>query len=225
MSDDDHAEDGASKREKLAATVAVMPELRHAKVAAQYTSRTTQWPLDEMSVVHAYQDVTREVRGHDLAMASNMLTSQALTLDAVFTDMLSRSSLNLGQYPEAAERYLRMALKAQAQSRATIEALTRLHQPREQIVRHVTVHEGGQAIVADQFHHHQQQQQPGQGANEQHAEQSHAQSPSVAPLPGPDPLGHAVPIPGRARQGTMQDARRDQSRCSEGEPERMEARR
>lgn len=47
-----------------------------------------------------------------------------------------------------------MAMKAQSNARTTIEALTKLHQPREQTVRHVHVNQGGQAVVADQFHHH-----------------------------------------------------------------------
>lgn len=39
--------------------------------------------------------------------------------------------------------------------RATLEALAKLHQPREQTVKHVHVNEGGRAIVADQIHQHQ----------------------------------------------------------------------
>ncbi|OYU35259.1 MAG: hypothetical protein CFE35_09710 [Novosphingobium sp. PASSN1] len=43
-------------------------------------------------------------------------------------------------------RYMRLALKAQAACRSTLEALARLHQPREQTVKHVHVSEGGQAV-------------------------------------------------------------------------------
>lgn len=58
----------------------------------------------------------------------------------------------MGQYPDAAERYMRLALKAQAACRSTLDALARLHQPREQTVKHVHVSDGGQAAVADHFH-------------------------------------------------------------------------
>lgn len=54
----------------------------------------------------------------------------------------------------ATETYARIAMKAQAQSRATLETLAKLHQPREQTVRHVHVNDGGQAVIADQLHHH-----------------------------------------------------------------------
>lgn len=60
--------------------------------------------------------------------------------------------MNLGEYPQAMERYTRLALKAQGNCRATLEALAKLHQPREQTVKHVHVNEGGQAVVADHFH-------------------------------------------------------------------------
>lgn len=201
-----------AEREKLSATVAAHPEYRNAVVGAEFASRSTRWPLDEMAVVHAYQDATRDVRKHDLGIASNILTAQAMTLDAVFTDMLGRSSRNLGEYPEAAERYMRLALKAQAHSRATLEALAKMHQPREQIVRHVTVHEGGQAIVADEFHQHRHEG----GQNEKRREQSHAERAPVASLSSPDPIGNGVPIPSGGREGEMQDARREESRGSEG---------
>ena len=41
-------------------------------------------------------------------------------------------------------------MKAQSNCRTTLEALAKLHQPREQTVRHIHVNDGGKAIVADQ---------------------------------------------------------------------------
>src|SRR3546814_1735162 len=70
----------------------------------------------------------------DLSLASRIFTSQAISLDALFTDMARRSGNNMGHYPDAADRYMRLALKAQAACRSTLEALARLHQPREQTV-------------------------------------------------------------------------------------------
>ena len=81
------------------------------------------------------------------AEAIARMYSQAISLDALFTEMARRSGNNMGRYPDAADRYMRLALKAQAACRATLEALTSLHQPREQTVKHVHVNEGGQAVV------------------------------------------------------------------------------
>ena len=79
------------------------------------------------------------VASGNLSLASDLLTAQALTLDALFTELARRATLNMGDYINASEIYARMALKAQANSRATIEALLKLHQPREQTVKHVHV--------------------------------------------------------------------------------------
>ncbi|WP_445191780.1 HGGxSTG domain-containing protein [Sphingomonas sp. Tas61C01] len=73
----------------------------------------------------------------------------------MFTELAPRAATNMGEYPEASERYGRLAFKAQSNCRTTLNALAKLHQPREQTVRHVHVSEGGRAIVADHFHKHE----------------------------------------------------------------------
>ena len=82
---------------------------------------------------------------------------------------------------------MRLALKAQSACRSTLEALARLHQPREQIVKHVHVNQGGQAVVADHFHN-----QPGALENGQSIKQSDATGSSGphAALPCSDAQGH-----------------------------------
>jgi hypothetical protein len=148
-----------------------------------------------------------EARTGDLTLASDLLTVQALTLDAMFTEMARRAAINISDYILASERYARLALKAQANSRATLEALVRLHQPREQTVKHVHVNEGGQAVVADNFHQH-----TGVGENGKPNEQSDATGAAGerAALPGPDAGGNGMPIPDRERQAAVQDARWDE---------------
>ena len=66
--------------------------------------------------------------------------------------MAERSLNNFGDYPDAAERYLRMALKAQAQCRATIEVLDRMDRGGTQTIKHVHVdNRGGQTVIADRI--------------------------------------------------------------------------
>lgn len=145
----------------------------------------------------------------ELAMASRMLAIQAVTLDAMFAELARRCAMNMGEYINASERYGRLALKAQSNCRATLEALAKLHQPREQTVRHVHVNEGGQAVIADQFHHH-----AGGQVNGKSVKQSDATGPAgaIAALPSPDPFRNGVPIPGSERQAPLPDARRHESR-------------
>ncbi len=133
------------------------PHLRHAVGAASFAGKMLTKDTEApglMDYVDHIQALTAKAEGGDLGIASRLLAAQAITLDSMFTELARRAALNMGEHLDAAERYGRLALKAQSNSRATLEALAKLHQPREQTVRHVHVNEGGQAVIADQFHHH-----------------------------------------------------------------------
>ncbi|WP_158010706.1 hypothetical protein [Tardibacter chloracetimidivorans] len=147
----------------------------------------------------------------DTSLASELLTAQALSLDTMFTELARRATMNLGDYPLAAERYARLAFKAQSNCRAALEALAKLHQPREQTVRHVHVSEGGQAVVADHFHHHGGSRENGKASEQPHATGTAGASPTLS---GPDPFGNSVPIPGGEGETAMQDARRQGQRST-----------
>lgn len=144
----------------------------------------------------------------ELGFVSRMLSAQAVTLDNIFTEMARRMALNMGEYLGATETYGRIALKAQAQSRATLEALAKLHQPREQTVRHVHVNEGGQAVIADQFHNHAGGQENGKTDEQSHATGAAGIGPALL---GADPFGDRVPIPSRKGAEAMPNARGDES--------------
>lgn len=187
------------------------PHLRHAFSASAYAEKLLGSDIetpDLMDFVDHVQSATGKAEAGDLAIVSRLLTAQAITLDNMFTELARRTALNMSEYLNAAERYGRLALKAQSNCRATLEALAKLHQPREQTVRHVHVNEGGQAVVADHFHHH-----VGGKENGKTSEQSHATGATgaSAALPRPDPLGNGVPIPGRKGQEAVPDARGDES--------------
>src|SRR3546814_12316427 len=127
--------------------------------------------------------------------------------------MARRSGNNMGHYPDAADRYMRLALKAQAACRSTLEALARLHQPREQTVKHVHVNEGGQAVVADHFHQHTGDRENGTSVKQSDAPGSAG---TIAALPSPYPLAHGVPIPSRSGEAAMEEARRSHTRRASG---------
>lgn len=65
----------------------------------------------------------------NLSRAEAVLTTQAHTLDAIFNNLARRAALNAGEYMNACETYLRIALKAQSQCRATLETLAAIKNP------------------------------------------------------------------------------------------------
>lgn len=66
----------------------------------------------------------------DLSRSEAMLISQAHTLDTIFHVLCVRSIANMGEYIGAAETYMRLALKAQSQSQATLRTLGELKSPK-----------------------------------------------------------------------------------------------
>ncbi|WP_169829185.1 hypothetical protein [Tsuneonella mangrovi] len=198
-------------REKILARLALNPGVRHASIASSFASPIFG-KVHEPSIMHdtdVLMDAMAQAIKGDKAFASELLAAQALALDSIFTELARRSGANLGEYIDAADRYMRLALKAQTNCRATLEALAKLHQPREQTVKHVHVNEGGQAVVADHIHQHQ-----GDGKNEKTGEQSHATGTagSGSPMLGQDSEGVGVPVASREGPEALQDARRDESR-------------
>jgi hypothetical protein len=59
-----------------------------------------------------------------------MLMMQAHSLDAIFNTLAQRAGNNVGTNTDLAEKYLRMALKAQSQCRTTLEALAEIKMPK-----------------------------------------------------------------------------------------------
>lgn len=202
-----HARDGETGGRALARTM-FDPQARHAVLAGSFAKPIIgNGPQASVTEANAALGVeVDEAAKGDMTIASRMLTAQAVSLDAIFTEMARRSANNLDCYPAAVERYMRLALKAQTACRTALEALAKLHQPREQIVKHIHVNEGGQALVADQYHHYS-----GGKENGKLVEQSGATSESGerAALLSPDPLGRSVPVASGERKAAMPNARRD----------------
>jgi hypothetical protein len=71
----------------------------------------------------------RAVARGDLTRAESMLVAQSHTLDVLFNMLVRCSARNLGKHLDATERYMRLALKAQSQARATVETLALLKNP------------------------------------------------------------------------------------------------
>lgn len=197
------------------------PVNRHGMVVDEVCSRyfASLEPADRPGLVEFATDIKartdRAVSG-DLSASSELLMAQAVTLDNIFTEYARIALVNISGHMDASERYMRLALKAQANSRATVEALAKLHQPREQTVRHVHVNEGGQAVIADQIHNH-----AGGHRNAETVEQPHTTGTGAAgsgpAMLGHDAQGNGVPIPGDQGPEQVPDARRQGKRRAQGQ--------
>jgi hypothetical protein len=91
---------------------------------------------DERAVYGQLVTITGEAAAGNLRRSEELLMAQAVSLDAVFHALARRARANLDHAPGIAETALRLALRAQSQSRATLEALgALLHPPTAAFIR------------------------------------------------------------------------------------------
>ena len=102
--------------------------------------------LDDL--IDALQAHGRNVNRADLSGVEQMLAAQSVTLNAVFTQLARRASRNMdsSRHLGAAEIYLRLALKAQGQCRATLESLAAIKNPPVVIAKQMNVANGPQQV-------------------------------------------------------------------------------
>ena len=89
------------------------------------------------------------IHSGDLKRAEELLISQAQTLDTIFHQLVRRSVGNMGQghYLQAADTYMRSALRAQSQCRATLETLAVIKNPTPiAFVRQANIAHGAQQV-------------------------------------------------------------------------------
>jgi hypothetical protein len=96
--------------------------------------------------VKALRATMREVHAGNMQSSETLLYSQAVALNAMFGELACRAAINMGSYPQAAERYMRLALKAQSQSRNTLETLANIKNPTVVFARQANISNGPQQV-------------------------------------------------------------------------------
>ena len=113
------------------AYIATDPSMKAAMTTHSFTSNLPE--IDTIALTVRVQALTEEACAGDLSNMEAMLAAQAITLDAIFHRLAGQAQLNIGQYANTVDTYLRLGLKAQAQCRSTIEALAAIKAPKQYI--------------------------------------------------------------------------------------------
>jgi hypothetical protein len=113
------------KRRHLA-MFTLSPSYNAAAVIAPYASIYGEQDIGELAL-HLLEISEKQFTDKNLNHSEEMLLSQAHALQAIFTN-LSRRAFNNEQI-DYFERYMRLALKAQAQSARTLEVLATMRNP------------------------------------------------------------------------------------------------
>jgi hypothetical protein len=132
-------------REQLIAQIAAAGMLENA-ATVQAFGKGTVGEIGITEAVHALRERADAMSRGDLSGAEAMLAAQASSLNAIFAEMARRAAANMGEYLSATETYLRLALKAQAQCRATLETLATIKAGPVVIARQANIAHGPQQV-------------------------------------------------------------------------------
>jgi len=113
------------------------------------TREFSTYPFGDVNLtecLNALIDSAERVNQGDLGEAEALLAAQAVSLNAIFTYLAHRAQINIGEHLDAADRYMRLALKAQGQSRATLETLAAIKNPPTVFARQANIAQGPQQV-------------------------------------------------------------------------------
>ena len=131
--------------EQALARAALRPSINGASVMKVYQGNIVGKDADLSELVQGLTDSCKRVNDGDLSTLEAMLASQATALQSIFTSLARRAQSQ--EYQKNLEAFLGLALKAQAQSRATISALVDLKYPRQAtFVKQANIAHGPQQV-------------------------------------------------------------------------------
>jgi hypothetical protein len=113
-------------RSQALARVSLTPECLSASVLMASKAIRN---LEITEVVDELRRQTAAINRGDMTRAVDMLLAQAHTLDGLFAKLASQALSS--QHMDVMEAYMRLALKAQNQARATLQTLAELKAPRQ----------------------------------------------------------------------------------------------
>ena len=114
----------------------------NAITAGGYSKMLGELDLTECMVALVAE--TRRVQSGNLAGPEAMLTAQAVTLNAMFTQLAFQSSKM--SIVDQIDRFTRLALKAQGQCRSTLETLAAIKNPPTVFARQANIAHGPQQV-------------------------------------------------------------------------------
>jgi hypothetical protein len=137
---------GQETVEESDARMMLTPAVTDSIVLRMFAQPSIPVPIDATLSAAIMAERIADVNAGDMSGLVGMLASKAIALDTVANEFLRRAALNMGTHVRAAETFTRMALKAQAQSRANVEAIAEIKNPRPVFARQTNIAAGPQQV-------------------------------------------------------------------------------
>ncbi|OQW86374.1 MAG: hypothetical protein BWK72_17915 [Rhodoferax ferrireducens] len=126
------------------ATLLTSPELAAYRVIASNEHKDMHAQLDVPTLVQTLKDQGAAANRNDLSQAEAMLMNQATALQSLFARLAERATG--AEYMPNFEIFMRVALKAQSQCRATLETLAAIKNPPIVYAKQANVTTGPQQV-------------------------------------------------------------------------------
>jgi hypothetical protein len=120
------------------------PEVAACRIVGLMQPKSFRDEVDHPTLIDTLRDQTVALQGGDLSHAESMLISQASSLQAVFVRLTERA-IEQSQMSNI-EGFMRLALRAQSQCRATLETLATIKNPPIIYAKQANVTSGPQQI-------------------------------------------------------------------------------
>ena len=130
---------------KTVAKAALKCGIGSALLVTEYTSGIYGDTVEVGDWMHVLAETIKEAQSGKTENTEAVLTAQALALDAIFTSMAKKANLN--NRMDQIELCMRLALKAQNQSRATLQTLAQIKNPQKAVfMRQANIAHGPQQV-------------------------------------------------------------------------------
>ena len=143
-----YVKDTDEPMERGIARTLLRPSIAHAVTLTKVLKRD----CGERGLTELAEELSEQcqaVTGGKMDQTEAMLIAQATTLDAIFGDLTRLAYCNWLTHLDAAERLMRVALRAQSQSRATLETLAEIKNPPVVIAKQANIAHGHQQVNND----------------------------------------------------------------------------
>lgn len=127
------------ERTELASKLALRPSVNGAAVVEAY-SKGAFGEADINVLIEGMHDQITKVENGDLQCCEAMLVGQANALQSIFVSLARRATNQ--EYVKHYETYLRLAMKAQNQSRMTLETLATIKNPPMVFAKQANINQG-----------------------------------------------------------------------------------
>ena len=137
-----------AERRKRTSSLATAGGMANVSVIAAYQSGVFE--QEDLDILECRHEVVRRAgQAHDgnTVHVVGLLMAQALALNSIFTKLAMQAAQVDERDPRKLETYTRLALKAQSQSRATLEALVAVGNPPVLFAQQANVAFGPQQVV------------------------------------------------------------------------------